>query len=286
MKKMRRLFDKIARARRDIFDHALTYISLAAGIYGLIVSLAFHGKKIVTDRPAVILLSVLLITFAARDFLKRKSAPTRGGALARHVFTVKIPTPAELDEAIGIAQEEFAHDCIRPDVVRELYRKSPSSCLVIKEDKGDAVIGYGDFYAIADANRFARFLRGEITERDLVATDFAGFDKIQDGGSIYLAGAVIKLDNPITRGQAAQALLLGMTELAAKRLFNHVKTATVYATPASESGKKLLEHFDFKPIDGQANAFFQKTITGKTLWAIRSKLRGARHYARLESRVP
>ena len=227
---------------KGIITDGMAIISLAAVLIVAFVPALSEGvlKFVLLAAFFVVLVFVALIRRA--EHMARPEA--------KSVYFINIPcTPAELDQAIEIAQHFFGRDSLKPDMVRAAYRVNPFSFIVIKDAAGK-VLGYFDHFGV-EAGAFDRFLAGELTESHMSGADFVTGEEIVDARRIYIGGIAIRAASKFEVGKITKCLLSAGCELLLRRYVQGDTEFILYATGFSKEGRDMLNSMGFgKLVEG------------------------------------
>ncbi|MGJ4948876.1 hypothetical protein [Bradyrhizobium sp. HKCCYLS20291] len=162
----------------------------------------------------------------------------------KSVYFISSPcTPAELDDAIEIAQYYFGAESMKPDIVRAAYRVNPFSFIVIKDAAGK-VLGYFDHFGLK-SDVFEQFLAGELPENQLAAEHFISGEAIVDARRLYIGGIAVRAGSKFEAGKITKCLLSAGCELLNKRYLHGDGEFELYATGFSREGISMLKSLGF-----------------------------------------
>lgn len=227
----------------DRFKDNSKFVGEAIAVIGVVaIGVTFVIPSAQAEIVKYGLIAIFLISLGV-FFLIRKAEHV-AKPKQKSIYLVDIPcTPAQLDDAIEVAQYYFGSDALPPPVVRRTYRINPYSFIVIRDAFGK-VVGYVDNFCIAD-EFFERFISGDLIESELTPEMFAGAEQIEKLGRLYIGGIAIRSKSKFEIGKLTKCLLYCGCEVLLKKYMKSVDSIVLYATGFTKEGQALLEDLGF-----------------------------------------
>lgn len=150
----------------------------------------------------------------------------------------------------AIASSYYGKSSASARYIKTWYEKNPYT-LVTLADKQKNIIGYYDMLPLLD--EFAiNFIDGIVCEKDIRAFHIIPKEEMRNAGYIYFAGVAIK-NQHTQQSKMFAGYLLYSAFLYLKKFYDLKTDKIIFATAATESGKRLLTHLDFKLENSKLN---------------------------------
>lgn len=217
-------------------------VTVLAGVVAALFGLYF-GPAIATVIGAI----VAIIVFVCLQLIQRQRdlVPEPKDLLFSNDFSVRVASPALLEEAIQIGRRAFPRFNLSSDVVRQLSLIDSSFVRVAVDEASGQVIGYIDCYALRDTQFTKDFIAGKADEDDFDLGSVVPLVNIAKCHCLYVAGLVIEEENRQRRGRITKALITDAMESLLSILKNENTKISAISVAYTNHGRKLLEAFGF-----------------------------------------
>jgi hypothetical protein len=140
-------------------------------------------------------------------------------------------------------------------ILKSWYEKNPFT-LITLADRNSKIIGYYDILPLKD--EFAKkFIKGDVTESNIISEVILTKDKMKDANYIYFAGVAIK-DYTQNKNRIYSGQLLYTAFIYLKKFYNLDNDKVIFATATTKCGEVLLKRLGFT-LESNKNDRLDKT---------------------------
>ncbi len=161
-----------------------------------------------------------------------------------------------------IANTYYGKSSANEQYIKTWYEKNSYS-LVTLADRYGVIIGYYDMLPLVE-NFALDFIDGKVSEKDIRASHILCPQNMRDAQYIYFAGVAIK-NQHTQQSKIFAGYLLYSAFLYLKKFYDLESDKVIFATAATDSGKRLLIHLDFKLENSKLNRKDKLDLYAKTI---------------------
>ena len=163
--------------------------------------------------------------------------------ICENSYSARFCTVQNLQEACDMTKPLFGRDYVGAERALQWHTKNPASFVAITNSSGELCAFFG---ILALRQSFMeQFLKGALTESDLIPTDVLSLEDAKKSSDLYISGVVVRDVNSLVSGRRV-AVMVWAILMYMKSVYGLRKTRRLFALAVTEESEQFMRELGFE----------------------------------------